>query len=152
MISRLAVPLSIALLLVAAAACSDNGGTAPTEAPAEATGDTPAATEADGATPSESPELMLAAANAGAAVDPDDPTVEEFRAVLDTLEQKCPNDRQDIADIGVSTHDAVTARGLDITLLQMLRDLSENIPADLAVTGISCAIAFSAYVESEAPQ
>ena len=152
MISRLAVPLSIAVLLVAAAACSDNGGTAPTETPAEATGETPEATEANGATPSESPEQMLAAVSAGAAVAADDPIVGEFRAVLDILDEKCPDDRQDIADIGVSTHDAVTERGLDITLLQMLQDLSDNIPADLAVTGISCAIAFSAYVQSEAPQ
>ncbi len=95
---------------------------------------------------------MLASINAGGVVDDNDPSVDEFRSVLDVLEESCPDDRQKMADLAVSTHQTVTDRGLEITLLQMMRDLSENIPPDLDDLGISCAIALAAYVESEAPQ
>jgi Tfp pilus assembly protein PilO len=95
---------------------------------------------------------MLASVNAGGEISEDDPSVEEFRAVLDTLVAKCPNERQELADLAVSTHQAVTERGLEITLLKMMQDLSENIPPDLIDIGISCEIALGAYVDSEAPQ
>ncbi len=150
----------LAILLLAAIACDSDGGepaasiatATPGGMPTEPSGETPEPTEAGGPDLSQSPELRLASVSAGGEVDEDDPSVGEFRAVLDVLEASCPDDRQDIADLAVSTHQTVTERGLEITLLQMMRDLSENIPPDLAATGISCAIALAAYVESEAPQ
>ncbi len=156
----IAVLAGSAVLLLAASACDSDGGqpapematATPEETPAEPSGETPEPTEAEEPGLSDSPELMLASVNAGGEVDEDDPSVDEFRAVLDVLEESCPDDRQEIADLAVSTHQTVTERGLEITLLQMMRDLSENIPPDLADTGISCAIALAAYVESEAPQ
>ncbi len=156
----IAVLAGSAVLLLAATACDSDGGqpatematTTPVETPAEPSGETPEPTEAGEPDISQSPELMLASINAGGEVDENDPSVDEFRAVLDVLEASCPNERQELANIGASTHQAVTERGLEITLLQMMRDLSENIPPDLADTGISCAIALAAYVESEAPQ
>ncbi len=149
----------LAVLLLAASACDSDGGepaapiaTAPQGMPTEPSGETPEPTEGEEPDLSQSPELMLASFNAGAEVSEDDPSVEEFRSVLDVLEESCPDDRQDMADLAVSTHQTVTDRGLEITLLQMMRDLSENIPPDLDDLGISCAIALAAYVESEAPQ
>ena len=148
----IAILAGLAVLLLAASACDGDGGEPTTETPAEASGETPEPTEAGEPDLSQSPELMLAEINAGGEVDEDDPSVDEFRAVLDVLERSCPNERQDLADIAASTHQAVTERGLEITLLQMMQDLSENIPPDLIDIGISCEIAFAAYVESEAPQ
>ena len=148
----IAILAGLAVLLLAASACDGDGGEPTTETPAEASGETPEPTEAEEPDLSQSPELMLAEINAGGEVDEDDPSVDEFRAVLDVLEGSCPNERQDLADIAASTHQAVTERGLEITLLQMMQDLSENIPPDLIDIGISCEIAFAAYVESEAPQ
>ena len=148
----IAILAGLAVLLLAASACDGDGGEPTTETPAEASGETPEPTEAEEPGVSEGPELMLASISAGGEVDADDPTVAEFSAVLDVLEETCPDDRQEIADLAVSTHQAVTERGLEITLLQMMQDLSENIPPDLAATGISCAVALAAYVESEAPQ
>ena len=148
----IAILAGLAVLLLAASACDGDGGEPTTETPAEASGETPEPTEAGEPDLSQSPELMLAEINAGGEVDEDDPSVDEFRAVLDVLEGSCPNERQDLADIAASTHQAVTERGLEITLLQMMQDLSENIPPDLIDIGISCEIAFAAYVESEAPQ
>ena len=156
----IAVLAGSAVLLLATSACDSDGDqpatematATPEETPAEASGETPEPTEAGEPDLSQSPELMLAEINAGGEVDEDDPSVDEFRAVLDVLEGSCPNERQDLADIAASTHQAVTERGLEITLLQMMQDLSENIPPDLIDIGISCEIAFAAYVESEAPQ
>ncbi len=156
----IAVLAGSAVLLLAASACDGDGGQPTTgmvtptaeETAAEPSGETPETTEAGEPDLSQSLELILATINAGGEVDTDDPSVGEFRAVLDVLEETCPDERQEIATIAVSTHQSVTERGLDITLLQMMQDLSENIPPDLADTGISCAIAFAAYVESEAPQ
>ncbi len=150
----------LAILLLAATACDSDGGepaaptaTAPPQGmPTEPSGETPEPTEAGEPGLSQSPELMLASVSAGVEVDEDDPSVGEFRAVLDVLEASCPDDRQDIADLAVSTHQTVTERGLEITLLQMMQDLSENIPPDLDDLGISCALALAAYVETEAPQ
>ena len=148
----IAILAGLAVLLLAASACDGDGGEPTTETAAEPSGETPEPTEAGEPDLSQSPELMLAEINAGGEVDEDDPSVDEFRAVLDVLEGSCPNERQDLADIAASTHQAVTERGLEITLLQMMQDLSENIPPDLIDIGISCEIAFAAYVESEAPQ
>ncbi len=150
----------LAVLLLAATACDSDGGepaapaatAVPQGMPTEPSGETPEPTEAGESDLSQSPELMLASINAGGVVDDNDPSVDEFRSVLDVLEESCPDDRQKMADLAVSTHQTVTDRGLEITLLQMMRDLSENIPPDLDDLGISCAIALAAYVESEAPQ
>ena len=155
-----AVLAASAVLLLAATACDSNGGepaaptatAAPQGMPTEPSGETPEPTEAGEPGLPQSPALMLASVSAGGEVDEDDPSVGEFRAVLDVLEESCPDDRQEIADLAVSTHQTVTERGLEITLLQMMRDLSENIPPDLDDLGISCATALAAYVESEAPQ
>ena len=150
----IAVLAGLAVLLVAASACDGDGGQPATETATPTPEETSAGPSGETPEPdlSQSPELMLATINAGGDVSEDDPSVDEIRAVLDVLAESCPDDRQEIADLAVSTHQSVTERGLEITLLQMMSALSENIPPDLAATGISCAIAFAAYVESEAPQ
>ena len=75
-----------------------------------------------------SPEWELAVVNAGAQLPSDHPTVGEFRALLDRLDEKCLNPRQEIVEICITAHLWRKERGDRDTLLEFVQSIDEAIP------------------------
>lgn len=76
-------------------------------------------------------EYQLAVINAGGFVEEDDETVQEFKRLLDKLEKKVVNSKQDIADIAVKAQEVLKDDGYNIELIQVMRDLNTAIPEEL---------------------
>ena len=110
---RYRAALSVGLLgmglLLAAAACGDDG-----------TG--------GGGAGSESLEYKLAVVSAGGFVKEDDPSVARFRALLDSLEAKCTEGREKIADMAVKSQELLKDKGVDLTVLRVMQNADASIP------------------------
>ncbi len=78
-----------------------------------------------------SPEWELAVVNAGTQLSSDHPTVGEFRALLDRLEERCLNTRQEIVEICITAHLWRKERGDLDTLLEFVQSIDEGIPEKL---------------------
>ncbi len=76
-------------------------------------------------------EYKLAVINTGGFIEEDDETVQEFKILLDKLEKKVVNSRQDIADIAVKAQEVLKDDGYNIQLIQIMRDLNTAIPEGL---------------------
>jgi hypothetical protein len=100
-------------------------------------------TEKVGETEEKSIEYMLASINVGRPIDEDDESVEEFRNLLDEIEKKVPNSRENIADISVTVWETLNEDGFEISLLQVMRDLKD---ASLEETGLSLEEIGAAYI------
>ena len=75
----------------------------------------------------------LAVVNAGEQISSNDPTVDEFRILLDRLEKKCPNSRRDIADICMVGYLYRKERGSLDTLLEFTQKVDDAIPEEVEV-------------------
>ena len=78
-----------------------------------------------------SPEWELAVVNAGKQLPSDHPTVGEFRSLLERLEERCLNPRQEIVEICITAHLWRKERGDLDTLLEFVQSIDEAIPQKL---------------------
>jgi hypothetical protein len=78
-------------------------------------------------------EWELAIVNANSQVPPNQPSVEEFRILLDRLEEKCSNSRRNIADICMTGYLYLKERGSLDTLLEFTQKVDDAIPAGVDV-------------------
>ena len=66
-------------------------------------------------------EYKLAVIHSSGDVPEDDPLVAAFATALDSLEAKCPEDRQRLADMGVRTQQMLTTDGVNESLLEVFQ-------------------------------
>ena len=87
-------------------------------------------------TTEESLEYKLATINAGKYIEKDDLTINRFRYLLDTLENKTKNTKEEIADMSVAALEKVAKEkyGLDITLLELIEGANNSIPKEATGT------------------
>lgn len=111
----------------------NSNGTAtnqPTSSPAsERAASSPALSASPSPTPQKSLEYMLASINKGYPVDDDDISVKRFRFLLDSLEKKTTNTRQQIADYTVNTQNIAREKyGKEIKLIDLMEQANKAIP------------------------
>ena len=76
-------------------------------------------------------EYKLAVLNKGSVVDWNDPTITEFKRILDHLARECPESRDRIADMIVNTHSILREeKGIRLSLLKVARDLQAAVPPE----------------------
>ncbi|MBA3243174.1 MAG: hypothetical protein H0T60_18290 [Acidobacteria bacterium] len=81
------------------------------------------------ATPPKTYEYILASLDKGYPVNEDDITVKRFRHLLDSLEKKTKNTRQQLADYTVNTKKiALEKYGKEIKLLDLMEQANKAIP------------------------
>ena len=78
-----------------------------------------------------SPEWELAVVHAGMRLPSDHPSVGEFRALLDRLDEKCLNPRQEMVEICITAHLWRKERGDLDTLMEFVQSIDEAIPEEL---------------------
>ena len=101
----------------------------------------------DDRTPEPSLEYKLAAVSQGGYVRDGDPLVARFGRALDNLEAKCPESRQQLADMGVKGHQLLTEKQIGETLIGVLENWRASIPDDAQKGQLGrCADILAAYV------
>lgn len=97
--------------------------------------------------PSEPLEYQLAVINEGGYVAKDDITVTRFRHLLETLDQKCFNSKQQIADIVVKAQEILRNNyGIEIKLLDLMEGVNKSIPYDTSNADFAKEVAW--YMQS----
>ena len=141
-LSFLGIVIVMAIVIPAVVRGGNDGGGGTPRTSSDGGGGT-TRTSSDGAS-SESLEYKLAVVHEGGFVAEDDPLVQQFRQVLDSLEPKCTESRQKIADMGVAAHDLLKDKGVSLSLLRVMQDVDYSIPAELSSQ--PCADIFATYV------
>ena len=93
---------------------------------------------------SETLEYKLAVVHKGGFVAEDDPLVSQFGRLLDSLTGKCRNGRQGVSDIGVRAQEILKERGVDLSLLEVMKGIDGSIPQE--ASGLDCADVAAAFV------
>lgn len=93
----------------------------------------------------ETPEYMLASIDAGHPLESDDGTVDDYARALDSLEGKCSNARTRLGDMAVKGQELLSDKGVEESLLSILRNVRLSIPDSLPA-GTECADIYAAYV------
>jgi hypothetical protein len=92
-------------------------------------------------------EHKLAILHNGGNVSADDPMVSSFTRALDHLEAKCPESRQQLADMGVRGRELLSNSGLDEPLLAVFENWRAAIPNETEDGGLGrCADILALYV------
>jgi hypothetical protein len=135
-----ATPLALLLVAVillalgAAAACdSGNGGDeedTTTPASAVTPEDSGENGESDGTSFSEDdPEYLLASRDAGEPLSVDDPSIGTYAGLLDSLDEKCFEERSQIGDQAVVVIQLLADEfGISVTILEALQGMDGSIP------------------------
>ena len=90
-------------------------------------------------------EYKLAVINKGGYIPQSDITVTRFRYLLETLELKTINSRQEIADMSVAGIKRLRERyGRDVSLLQFMEGVNSSIPEG---ANVNYSIASTAYMQ-----
>jgi hypothetical protein len=89
-------------------------------------------------------EYKLASIEKGGLVAENDPLVGSFGAALNSLEPKCKDSRERIADMAVTTQKLLKEKGISLSLLRILQDVNRSIPSGFGAQ--PCADVFAAYV------
>jgi hypothetical protein len=90
---------------------------------------TPAPITTASAIPQKTHEYMLASLDKGYPVEEDDITVKRFRYLLDSLEKKTTNTRQQLADYTFNTQKIAREKyGKDIKLIDLMEQANKAIP------------------------
>jgi hypothetical protein len=80
----------------------------------------------------ESLEYQLAVIHQGGFVAQNDPLVRQFAQALDRLEEKCPEGRQSLADMGVRGHELLQEGNVvDESLLEVFQNWRASIPDEV---------------------
>ncbi len=98
--------------------------------------------------PREEPSLehKLAVIQRGV-VSEDDQLVSAFTQVLDRLESKCPETRQQIADMGVRAQELLTEENINEPLLDVFLNIAASIPSEAPGGAFGpCIEIFAAYL------
>lgn len=61
-------------------------------------------------------------------VSKDDPIINEYKTLIDRIEENTLSSRENISDITKTTQDTLKKSGIDKTLLTILKDLNSYIP------------------------
>jgi len=77
----------------------------------------------------ESVEYKMATIDYGY-IGKNDPRISEYRILLDRLEEKTFNSRINISDITVTAQRLLNEKGINLSLLQILKDFDNTIPED----------------------
>ena len=141
----LAVCIGAGAILLLAACTSDDDATTTVE---------PTATEAETptSTPTDEPsgyseddaEYKLAVIDAGGFVATDDSSIDQYAALLDSLDAKCEEDRTLIGDQGVRATQLLADEGISVSILEALEGINGSIP-DGSPT-MSCAEVGAAWI------
>ncbi len=101
----------------------------------------------DAITPEPSLEYKLAVIHKGGFVSEDDPLVMQFARALDGLEAKCPETRQQLADMGVKGWELLLERNIDEPLLEVFDNWRASIPDEAKKGELGeCSQILSAYI------
>ena len=90
-------------------------------------------------------EYKLATLNEGGYVPRDDPTVAQFKAILDHLDRECPESREHIGDMIYLAHTMLKEKGVNVSILKVATDLKSIVPRK-ANKSVKCAGVAAAYV------
>jgi hypothetical protein len=91
-------------------------------------------------------EYQLAIINKGGPISKNDITVTRFRYLLDSLEKKCINSKQDIADVLVTAQNTLRDNyGIGVGLLSITEGINDRIP-DYRVDA-DCALEAVLYIQ-----
>jgi hypothetical protein len=92
-------------------------------------------------------EYKLATIHAGSYVGDDNPLVSNFSGALDRLESKCPESRQQLADMGVRGRELMNEKGVVEPLLTVFENWRAAIPDEVDDGGVGpCADLLAVYV------
>jgi hypothetical protein len=92
-------------------------------------------------------EHKLALIHSGGYVGADDPLVSSFSGALDRLEAKCPEARQQLADMGVRGREMMSEKGVVESLLAVFENWQAAIPDEVQDGGVgSCADILAVYI------
>ncbi len=123
----LALVVSLLLLGCGQETSTVSGDESATEQGAVKTQEAPAPVTPD---MSDTWEFKLASIEAGSEVDNDDPTIKEFADLLDSMEQKTTNTRQELSDAIVRARELLQEEGISMGLLELARELDTSMPDD----------------------
>ncbi len=88
-------------------------------------------------------EVMLATIEKQSPVAASDPLVAAFKVQLDLLEPRCVETRGQLSDLAVSTRDIMAKRGVEESLLSILKGVASSLPA--SGSRMKCTDVFAAY-------
>ena len=92
-------------------------------------------------------EYKLAVIHRGGYVREDDPLVMSFGRVLDRLVAKCPENRAQLADMGVKGRDLLREKNINEPLLEVFRNWRASIPDEAQDGEVGpCSQILSAYI------
>lgn len=92
-------------------------------------------------------EQKLALIHRGGYVGGDDPLVSSFSGALDRLEAKCPEARQQLADMGVRGQELMSEKGVAEPLLGVFENWRAAIPDEVEDGGVGrCADILAVYI------
>lgn len=92
-------------------------------------------------------EHKLAVIHNGGYVGDDDPLVSNFSGALDRLEAKCPESRQQLADMGVRGREMMSEEGIAESLLTVFENWRAAIPDEVEDGGVGpCADILAVYI------
>ncbi|HLK58415.1 MAG TPA: hypothetical protein VKU00_17740 [Chthonomonadaceae bacterium] len=102
---------------------------------------------------SETVEHRLAVKDVGKEVEENSPRVRQFAAVLDSLEAKCQEDREQIGQTIITVHDTLSKRGVvkEADLLDIANSLDNSIPEKSETKGKIADIG-AAYIVRYSPK
>lgn len=83
------------------------------------------------------PEYLLASIDAGEPLSVDDPSISAYADRLDSLDEKCEEERSLIGDQAVRATQLLAEEGVSVTVLEALEGFDESIPGEFPV--FSCA-------------
>lgn len=93
-------------------------------------------------------EVKLATIQRGQPVPESDSVVRQFRSALDSLDEKCADDREHLADMTVALQGEMKRRGVSESLLDLMTHLDASIPAGTPQAlgqRMNCAPVFASY-------
>lgn len=92
-------------------------------------------------------EHKLAVIHNGGYVGDEDPLVSSFSGALDRLEAKCPESRQQLADMGVRGREMLTEKGVSEALLAVFENWRAAIPNEVQDGGVGpCGDILAVYI------
>ena len=92
-------------------------------------------------------EYKLAVIHKGGYVGNDDPLVGGFSGALNRLEAKCPESRQQLADMGVRGREMLNEKGVSESLLAVFENWRAAIPDEVEDGGLGpCADVLALYI------
>jgi hypothetical protein len=97
-----------------------------------------------GGSASSSIEYKLASVDTGGRLNPGDPIIAEYGDALDSLQQKCKDSRNVLANYSLKAKQLLSKEGVDLSALAVLYAIDGSIPSTRPK--MPCADAFAPFV------